>query len=589
MAIVARNLVEAVDFNQLAGTQASNRAFPDAESAQRRLNAIYGVGWGDRGYGQPTPVIPSVVTGSLIEASQWQNLLAVMQTVSNYLGIVVPNTPSASFYAANSLITANNFDWAGAVLALDNARLSPLPANITTKTLVQDTRTDSWSEKPGLTVDVDFGTEDAARWFFNSGGQIVINSSFVPSVASAHNSSWQQLLTDAGTIKIGAFGTSRTGGNSSGTVYSNIGYYSLNDSAQLVFSIQPSAAPFSVNIYSILVQRKSYQGANGSNGSKVTVSVFFDDQYGTPAQAVNGTLTANIGIEKAGAVITIADPATNVLQYLSGSGGTVYFEFSDTINNQTRNYNLLDKATLAAAAANPPVDLSLIPLRATLVIGSSGVLGSDSPAAPALLIPSLLAQSSVRIINNGYIVGSGGRGGAGWSWSPPDTGNGANGGTAIALNYPATIINYGTIGGGGGGGGGSSTTTSTETYDDPGGSGGGGAGFLSGQPGRAGPGESYYGKVGGLTTGGAGGTVSPTGGYSYYYNGNEGGFVEVFNGSPDWNLGFPGGKGGDLGQAGQSGSGNYGAGTGGLPGPAVSGSGNISADSILGTILGPLA
>lgn len=589
MAIVARSLVEAIDFNQLAGTTASNRPFPSAEAAQNRLNAIYGVGWGDRGYGQLSPSIPAINRGSLVAGSDWQNLLANLEKCNSYLGLSMSGAPSPASYNSGGSIAAISFDWATAVAAVDSARLSPLSANLINKNLLTDTRTSPWSEKPQLLAELDFGTEDAARWFFNSGGQIVISSSFVPSSATAHNQSWQQLLSDAGTISMGAYGSERTGGTTAGTLYSNIGYYSLNDSAQQVFSIQPASGPFSVNIYSILIQRLNYQGANGSNGSRVSVSVFFDDQYGTPAQAVTGSLSVNINIVRAGAVLTIADPAVTVQEYLEGGGGGVFFEFNDTVTTQITNYDLLARATLAAQAVDPLLDLATTPLRATVIVATSGVIGSTSTASAAFSVAALPATSTVRIINNGYIVGKGGDGGAGWSWAPPPNPDGLNGGPAIALASPTTVVNYGTIGGGGGGGGGSSTGSNPETYDDPGGCGGGGAGFTVGMGGTVGPGLSYYGQNGTLTAGGAGGTVSPTGGYSEDYSGADGGFVIIYNGSAEWFFGKPGGAGGNLGQAGQAGSGDYGAGTAGAAGISIIGSSQLSGDSVLGNILGPLA
>lgn len=589
MAIVARSPVEAIDFNQLAGTTASNRPFPSAEAAQNRLNALVGVGWGDRGYGQLSPSIPAINRGSLVAGSDWQNLLANLQKCNSYLGLSMSGAPNPAAYNSGGSIAAIPFDWATTIAAVDTARLSPLSANLITKNLLTDTRTSPWSAKPQLRAELDFGTEDAARWFFNSGGRIVISSSFTPGSPTSHNSSWQQLLSDAGTISIGAYSSERTGGTGVGTLYDNIGYYSLNDSPQQVFSIQPASGPFSVNIYSILIQRANYQGANGSNGSRVSVSVFFDDQYGTPAQAVTGSLSVNLNVVRAGAVLTIADPSVTVQEYLEGGGGSIFFEFNDTVTTQITNYDLLSRATLVAQAASPPVDLTSVPLRATVIVAASGVIGSTSSATAAFTVAALPATSTVRIINNGYIVGKGGDGGAGWSWAPPPNPHGLSGGPAIALASPTTIVNYGTIGGGGGGGGGSSTGSNPETYDDPGGCGGGGAGFTAGTGGTVGPGLSYYGQNGTLTTGGAGGTVSPTGGYSEDYSGADGGFVIIYNGSAEWFFGRPGGAGGNLGQAGQSGSGDYGAGAGGAAGVAVSGSAQITSDSVLGTILGSLA
>jgi hypothetical protein len=570
MAIVSRSLIEATDFSNLAGLRASNRAFPNEQSATSRMNAIFGVGFGDRGYGQASPFINGVAKNSLVQSSDWQGLLSALQTCVSHIGLPITNFPSSNFYDANALITANSFDWADTIETVDQARLNASASSLAQYVALSDTRTALWTEKPGLIAEIDFGTEDAARWFFNSGGRIVINSTFSAGTTNPQDISWQQLLNqDAGTISIGAYNTLRTGGNQSqGILSSNFGYYNLTSSADEVFSIQPLSGLFAVNQYSILVQRENHQGRNGGNGSKVLVNVFFDDQYGTTAQPVTGTLTANISIQKAVAPLLVANPVVNVIQNLNGGGGEVFFPFVETLAANTNNYNLLARAQAAATAQGVPLN---IPIRATVIINAGVVVGSTSTQSSAMVIPPLVTGSTVRLINNGTVAGRGGTGGAGWSWWQPANKDGTAGGPALELNWPVTLLNYGTLGGGGGGGGGSSTIANRETYDDPGGSGGGGAGQEGGSPGNVGPVPSYWGAPGNLTTGGTGGFPSP------------------HSRSREWGLGRVGGAGGNLGQSGAPGSGDYGSGLGGAPGAGVIGSSNILSGSINGTILGSLS
>ena len=576
MAIVSRSLIEAVDFSNLAGVRASNRAFPNEQSATARINAIFGVGFGDRGYGQSSPFIDGVTKNSTVLSSDWQGLLSALQTCATHLGLPVSNFPSSSFYNSNAVITANNFNWAATIAAVDQARMNASASSLGQYLALSDSRTALWTEKPGLIAEIDFATEDGARWFFNSGGRIIINSTFAAGTTNPQDISWQQLLNqDAGSISIGALNTERLGGNpGQGTVASNIGYYSLTSSADEIFSINPASGLFAVNNYSILVQRENYQGLNGGNGSKILVNVFFDDQYGTSSQPVTGTLTANITIQKAVSPLMVANPVINLRQNLNGGGGAVFFSFVDTVTANTNNYNLLSRVQAAAAAQG--VNLSVVPIQATVIVNPGVVVGSTSTESSAMVIPSLLNASTVRVINNGFIVGRGGSGGAGFSWWPPATRDGTSGGPALELNWPITLENYGTVGGGGGGGGGSNTTASNQTYDDPGGSGGGGAGQQPGSPGNVGPLPSYWGEPGTLTQGGAGGTPSPGG-------------ADRFGRSREWRSGFDGGRGGDLGQSGSPGAGAYGSSVGGAAGPAVVGSSNILSGSINGTILGSLS
>jgi hypothetical protein len=135
----------------------------------------------------------------------------------------------------------------------------------------------------------------------------------------------------------------------------------------------------------------------------------------------------------------------------------------------------------------------------TVTINASVLIVSTTTATPALTITGGTAGDTVVVVNNGFIAGRGGAGGAG------------TGGVAVSLGYPATINNTSPaayIGGGGGGGGTASN-----------GGGGGGAGN-----GPA-PATGSGGGNGGTTfpgTGGAGGSA-PFGGTASGAPGGSGG------------------------------------------------------------------
>lgn len=117
----------------------------------------------------------------------------------------------------------------------------------------------------------------------------------------------------------------------------------------------------------------------------------------------------------------------------------------------------------------------------TLTINAGCVVGSNSTALYALDTGSgWTAGDTITIVNNGYIVGKGGSGGAGGpgpnSGLAGSGGSGAAGGPAINLQWPVMIQNssgYIYSGGGGGGGGGGGWITG---WAAAGGAGGGGAG-----------------------------------------------------------------------------------------------------------------
>lgn len=200
------------------------------------------------------------------------------------------------------------------------------------------------------------------------------------------------------------------------------------------------------------------------------------------------------------------------------------------------------------------------PVYAEITIDSGVVIGSVDTAIAAVVLGSWPAGSTIKLINNGYILGMGGAGGVGMYLYPDistlvDAAAGADGGPAIVLNQSIEIDNtngYIWSGGGGGGGGGRAATVCTEW----GGHGGGGAGGGAGgdypvepySPPTGNPAHVAAGGNGTSGSGGAGGAASD---------------------SPDTCTspinGGIGGNGGAYGSAGAAGS----AGTGG----AVNGSG----------------
>lgn len=162
---------------------------------------------------------------------------------------------------------------------------------------------------------------------------------------------------------------------------------------------------------------------------------------------------------------------------------------------------------------------------------------------------------TLRLVNNGYIVGKGGDGGGEGSK------NGEDGGDALYSRQAITITNNGTIGGGGGGGGVSGAVLTFLVITS---GGGGGAGYTIGEGGIMGnpiygASMKFAGDDGATTTGGLGGA--------------QGGD-------------YQGGNGGDLGQNGEDGTGVYYLpGNGGTAGIAVDGNSYITWDET-GTIAG---
>lgn len=181
----------------------------------------------------------------------------------------------------------------------------------------------------------------------------------------------------------------------------------------------------------------------------------------------------------------------------------------------TQNYTLNPAAVTGYVAGFTTV---------TVTINSGVYIGSSSTSTYALTITGFVSGDTVNLINNGFIIGAGGNGGASHSDAAGDAGS--PGGNALLLQCPVNITNNGTIAGGGGGGG---AADGGKTYGSclggggayTGQGGGGGAGYNGGGAGSGSPNGSAGTKTAGGGGAGAGGGPGVAGATSG--NGRAGG------------------------------------------------------------------
>lgn len=266
------------------------------------------------------------------------------------------------------------------------------------------------------------------------------------------------------------------------------------------------------------------------------------------------TAGQSIEIENGGpgtAQISLNDTAVRNLAGVPGSGTTIimptnFYGKSNrvalvfTLSSNTYNYDVYSAASSNPSYVSGKTDV-------TVNINPAVQVGSTAVGSYAMLVPaSFGGGDTVTIVNNGYIVGTGGGGGVGSNARNGTGGGGSAGGNALYVARPTTVTNNGTVGAGGGGGGGGAGTGSNSNrgqfYVADGGGGGGGAGYNSGSGGAGGSGGGPQGSspgqpggTGSLTGGGGGGTGGPNNG--------------ILNGD-----GGPGGAGGGLGSAGAAGN-----------------------------------
>lgn len=200
---------------------------------------------------------------------------------------------------------------------------------------------------------------------------------------------------------------------------------------------------------------------NQTTGSPQNIAVNLISQL---PQGVTYTISPNPQLSSGTVTITFhATPFAQsgtypvVIQSLCGPNivnqvFSLYIEPCYILNviNSAQTYNL--SADLYATYQNVPTNT---PICVTAIINTGVTLQSGSTGLPTLTTGNLPAGSLVAIINNGNILGHGGDGGTANdpTANPPLTGQGFDGGDAISLTLPTTVVNNFNIWGGGGGGG----------------------------------------------------------------------------------------------------------------------------------------
>lgn len=271
--------IQALDYNTLVGTSTSSTA--------NAFNTTWATGSGSAGYGQTA--LSQVGTGDIVANVTWANLVnradnvASHQATTGYVAITGPTSPGVGNTITYLSALPTNLQ------AIYSQRLN---ASIQGSTVANTVTTiTSWVDKALWTHTITFANGDAARYFFNSGGQIKMTCSH-PS-GTGINLLLNNLASNTGTVVMSSIssgtvsiaGTTYSGitkvggGGNAPTISSNNGYYALTTSNANVFTQTASTGPSSYlgTFINYTVRSNGPQGANGDTGSIVTIYTTWDE------------------------------------------------------------------------------------------------------------------------------------------------------------------------------------------------------------------------------------------------------------------------------------------------------------------------
>ena len=235
---------------------------------QSSIALILGTGSGQNGYGQAVTSVPVNNTGDVVEAADMNAIYAdilaarVHQVGTGDIGIaqVIQNlntvAEATSSFVNNLGVTASDpegfkkgiidFETLMSQVQIDKAVLHTSQAAL--EPGISSARTSTWNGLVFHEVTVTFASEDARRFFFNTGSQLRISANNT-AASTPKGLDWNQLCTQAGTIKFSAESTlSTTGGGTS------VGNYDLTPTYQDIYQKIGSgtySAVYAGNIYTV--------------------------------------------------------------------------------------------------------------------------------------------------------------------------------------------------------------------------------------------------------------------------------------------------------------------------------------------------
>ena len=269
--------IAAVDYNMLVTGNVAN------STTANTLNIVWSTGSGFAGYGQTAEA--NVAIGDTVTAVKWANLITKTANLASHQSSSITSVTAP---ASGNTITYN----ANVVTNLQTTYVNKLNAVSQSGTSANTaTYAPTWLNAITFTHIVTFANGDAARYFFNSGGQLAITCAHP--AGTGIDLLLNNLASNVGTVVLssptsGAATIASTsyngvtkigGGGSTPTISTNSGYYSWTTSNANAFYQTASTGPsgyLSTNI-NILVKTNGTQGSNGDVGNVITISTVWDE------------------------------------------------------------------------------------------------------------------------------------------------------------------------------------------------------------------------------------------------------------------------------------------------------------------------
>ena len=294
--------IAASDYNTLVGG--------DPITSSGTLNAVWATGGTNTGYGQTAEA--NVAVGDSVTATKWANLVNKTANSASHQGTSISSVTAPAAGGTVTYLSAIPTN----LTSIYTSRLNAASQGSTTANTA--TYGSTWQAALTFTHTITFANANAARYFFNAGGQLKVTCTHA-NTATSINQLYNGLASNIGTVVLSSptsgsinvnsvsfNGVTKVGGGgNSPTISTNTGYYALTTSNANVFTQLASTGPSGYLSSFIRVIAVS----NGSPGATVTIYTVWDE---VPDGLTVGTGSAT--------TVTAQAPETT---YLANSWGTI--------------------------------------------------------------------------------------------------------------------------------------------------------------------------------------------------------------------------------------------------------------------------
>jgi hypothetical protein len=276
MTYATGSTILAADYNGLVGT--------NPNTASGTLNTVWSTGGTTAGYGQTAEA--TVATGDVVTAIKWANLISKTASSASHQGTSLSTVTSP--VAGGSIAYQGNIPTN--LTSIYSSRLNAATVGATTANAA--VYGSSWLNLLTFTHTVTFANGDAARYFFNSGGQLKITCAHA-ATSGAGNTLFNGLASNVGTVVMSAptsgtitiasvsyNGITKIGGGAGGgnTISTNSGYYAMTTSNANVFTQVAGTGGTYVNTFiRVIAKSNGTVGSNGDVGNVVTLYTLWDE------------------------------------------------------------------------------------------------------------------------------------------------------------------------------------------------------------------------------------------------------------------------------------------------------------------------